>query len=81
MLSRENRNLGLLFNDESCSPLTGDWKTYLKEAQSNAVDEFEKHERTGRPLGDESFIEKAERLLQRELKKKKPGPKVGSSQN
>ncbi len=56
--------------------LAGDWKTYLKEAQVNTDDEFRKHEKTGRPLGKEKFIEKAERLLQRELKKKKPGPKV-----
>ena len=56
--------------------LAGDWKTYLKEAQVNTDDEFRKHERTGRPLGEERFVEKAERLLQRDLKKKKPGPKV-----
>ena len=56
--------------------LAGDWKTYLNEAQVNTDDEFRKHEKTGRPLGKEKFIEKAERLLQRELKKKKPGPKV-----
>jgi len=36
---------------------------------------LEQHERTGRPLGDDGFIEKAERLLHRALKKKKPGPK------
>jgi len=36
--------------------------------------EFEQHGRTGRPLGSERFIEKAERLLQRDLKKKKTGP-------
>jgi len=39
------------------------------------IEEFERHERTGRPLGDESFIEFAEKLLDRDLKKKKPGPK------
>ncbi len=38
--------------------------------------EFEGHEKTGRPFGTERFIEKAETLLNRELKKKKPGPKV-----
>ena len=54
--------------------LIGDWKDYLLEAQGRSGEEFEKHERTGRPLGDESFIEKAEKLLGRELKKKKPGP-------
>ncbi len=35
-------------------------------------------ERVGR-LGTEGFIEKAERLMNRELKNKKPGPKVTDS--
>ncbi|MCF6283250.1 MAG: hypothetical protein L3J28_13795, partial [Candidatus Polarisedimenticolaceae bacterium] len=54
--------------------LVGDWKEYLMQAQGYSGEEFERHERTGRPLGNESFIEKAEKLLGRELKKKKPGP-------
>jgi hypothetical protein len=29
---------------------------------------FRKHERTGRPIGDAAFIERLERLLDRELK-------------
>ncbi len=45
------------------------------EAQGNQIEEIERHERTGRPLGGERFIEKAEYLLQRELKKRKPAPK------
>ncbi len=56
--------------------LVGDWKSYLTEAQGYGIEEFERHERTGRPLGDNSFIELAEKLLSRNLKKKKPGPKV-----
>jgi len=31
--------------------------------------EFEEHGRTGKPLGDKVFIEKAEELLKRDLKK------------
>ena len=60
---------------EKLLSLTGDWKDYLLEAQGNQIEEIERHERTGRPLGGERFIEKAEYLLQRELKKRKPGPK------
>ncbi len=56
--------------------LIGDWKRYLLEAQEYSSTEFEQYERTGRPLGDDSFTERAERLLGRELKKKKPGPKT-----
>jgi len=33
------------------------------------------HERTGRPLGDERFIAKLERLAGRLLRRQKPGPK------
>jgi putative transposase len=64
-----------IIQPEKLLTLAGDWETYLQEAQVEPDNEFEKHERTGRPLGKESFIEKAERLLQRDLKKKKPGPK------
>jgi putative transposase len=61
---------------EKLLSLTGDWKAYLKAAQAYQDEEFERHERTGRPLGEERFVESAERLLMRELEKKKPGPKV-----
>jgi len=33
------------------------------------------HERTGRPLGDDKFIDHMERMRSRVLKKQKPGPK------
>ena len=55
--------------------MTGDWRSYLQDAQIGTNDSLAQHERTGRPLGSDSFIEKAERLLERKLKKKKPGPK------
>ena len=64
-----------LIQAERLISLTGDWRAYFKEAQGYQSDEFEQHERTGRPLGDKGFIEKSERFLQRELRKKKPGPK------
>ena len=39
------------------------------------------HERTGRPLGDERFVERLESALGRRLKKQKPGPKKGLARN
>ncbi len=48
----------------------GNWKDYLKEAMSHSNTEFEHHEKTGRPFGEDKFIEIAEKLLNRELKKK-----------
>jgi len=62
---------------EKLLSLTGDWKDYLKESQASSGIEFEQHGRTGRPLGSERFIEKAEHLLQRNLKKNKARPQGG----
>jgi predicted RNA polymerase sigma factor len=56
-------------------------KSNNRRARIYPGNEFEQHERTGRPLGDEGFIEKAERLLHRALKKRKPGPKGGGRIN
>ena len=58
--------------------ICGDWKHYLKQAIKVPEDAFIRHSSIGRPLGDTDFIERAERLLHRDLRKKKPGPKVDS---
>jgi putative transposase len=65
-----------IIRPEKLLSLAGDWKAYLQSAQANHAEAFERHERTGRPLGNEKFIERAGRLLNRDLKKKKPGPKT-----
>ncbi len=53
------------------------WKKFLSVGiQESEVDLFRKHERTGRPIGDDAFIDRLERLLDRPLKPKKPGPKA-----
>jgi putative transposase len=70
-----------IIQPEKLLSLTGDWKTYLRKSRAHQNNEFEQHERTGRPLGDDRFIEKAERLLKRDLKKKKPGPKGKGDDN
>jgi len=52
------------------------WKRFLSvDAAEPEIELFRKHERTGRPLGENDFIEKLERLLDRTLKPQKPGPK------
>ena len=52
------------------------WKKFLaSDVQEFEMELFRKHERTGRPLGEASFIEKMELLLDRRLKLRKPGPK------
>lgn len=67
--------LGIV-NAQKLIDLCGDWKEYLQQAVADTEVDFKKHSSTGRPLGDDSFIERAEKLLNRDLRKKKPGPKV-----
>jgi putative transposase len=56
--------------------LVSDWREFLLQGLSDEDKEtIEKHERTGRPLGSDSFIDKLERLTSLTLKKRKPGPK------
>ena len=57
-----------------------DWKSFLlKAVDKQTIETFQKHERTGRPIGDSSFIEKIEELTGRDLKLGKPGPKPNST--
>ena len=52
------------------------WSDFLKtDARGSEIKSFERHERTGRPSGSDSFIDTMERLLNRKLKPRKPGPK------
>jgi hypothetical protein len=44
-------------------------------------DDVGEHERTVRPMGEESFIDKLECYLDRSLKPQKPGPKCRDSNN
>jgi len=53
-----------------------DWKEFIQVvSEPEDYEKLRRHERTGRPLGNKSFIEKLEALLQRGLKPRKPGPK------
>lgn len=52
------------------------WTEYLEKSHSDEMlSRIRKHTRTGRPLGNEKFIEGLEALTQRSLKPRKPGPK------
>jgi len=45
------------------------WSSYLKEKEeASVIENLKKHERTGRPLGDEEFIKKLEDLSGRRLR-------------
>ncbi len=54
----------------------GDWSQYLRHRDTEAeLDTFRKHSRTGRPLGDKSFVECAELATGRSLVPDRPGPR------
>jgi len=70
------RNNNSLVNDSLLQGLIGDWKGFLAASpDSNEIRLLQLHERTGRPLGDNAFIEKLESFLKINLKKKKAGRK------
>jgi putative transposase len=56
--------------------IAGDWRLFLAGGETEEqTNDIRKHERTGRPLGSEGFVEKLESALERILKRGKPGPK------
>ncbi len=62
----------------SPSPLQAmvpDWANYLRLTSDKELQILKCHEKTGRPLGNESFVSKIEKTLGRVLKPQRPGPK------
>ena len=59
-----------------------DWRAFLNtEVALNDEKLIKLHERTGRPLGGDSFVERLEKTLNIKLKKDKPGPKPKEGHN
>ncbi len=63
----------LTIRSEMLADMT-DWSTFLIEDAEPLAD-IRKHTRTGRPLGDNSFLEHLEQLTGRSLRPMKRGPK------
>ena len=56
--------------------MVGDWKGFLLAGDpEEEIKEIRRHERTGRPLGEDSFVIGLEETLARTLRHKKTGPK------
>lgn len=54
----------------------GDWRDYLsKGISSEEAQDFRRHEKTGRPLGDEIFLTSLEETLGQDFRPQKTGPK------
>lgn len=56
--------------------IVGNWREFLSgDVRKETAEVISCHERTGRPLGSETFINGLEMQLNRPLRKGKPGPK------
>jgi putative transposase len=54
----------------------GDWPEFLAQGlKPSELRTLRRHSRTGRPLGSEEFITRAEQTVGRSLRPQKPGPK------
>jgi putative transposase len=53
-----------------------DWESFISQNDSEeTIKRLRRHLVTGRPLGDEKFVERLEKITGRSLKKQKTGPK------
>lgn len=55
--------------------MVGDWRSFLQDTEEEKANKIRSHERTGRPLGSDSFLESLETSLRRTVKKQKAGRK------
>jgi len=55
--------------------LVGEWKAFLSDIDGEGAEKIRCHERTGRALGNESFLDSLESSLQRIVKPRKAGRK------
>jgi putative transposase len=73
-----NNSNDLLVKSSSIFEKKTNWQKFLYEQERKAfIIDFERHQRTGRPYGDDIFVEKLERLTGRELKLKPAGRPAG----
>ena len=64
----------LLRAEPMLSMVNGRWRDFLAAVPSpGEIDDIQRHERTGRPLGGSTFVSGLERMLGRSLKPQRPG--------
>ena len=62
--------------------MIGDWAAFLRSAMPEGeLRDIRRHSRTGRPLGDETFLDRLEGMVGRALKPQKRGPKLKQKAN
>ena len=65
-----------LVNTEPMRERISDWRDYLSaDDNSDVLDSLRVHTRTGRPAGDEQFVDELEVLTGQKLRLRRPGPK------
>ena len=66
----------ILVKVEPLTSIVGDWwKLFRSGMAEEDLEAIRSHERSGRPLGSDDFLTRLEKMTNRLLKKKKPGPK------
>jgi len=62
--------------------MIGDWDAFLQSAMpEDELKGIRRHTRTGRPLGDETFLARLEEIVGRVLKLQNRGPKPKEQAN
>ena len=62
---------------EAMASRVENWRDYLESSESEEMlQDIRKHSRNGRPLGTNEFVRRLERILGRQLRPQKPGPKA-----
>ncbi len=75
-MAHVKRKDNILVHVKPLLDIVGDWQDFIsQESTKEMIKIFGLHERTGRPMGDEPFLAKLERMTGRELKLKNPGRK------
>jgi putative transposase len=59
--------------------MIGDWKLFLRDSDEEEANKIRGHERTGRALGSDPFLESVELSLMRAVKRWKAGRKKKTS--
>ena len=68
--------------DHSLLELMSDWRSFIEEdITGEEIERYRLHERTGRPLGDEAFVERMEKVVCRVLRRRKPRPRKKDTNN
>lgn len=55
--------------------MVGNWRRFLSLSEEDEITLLHRHERTGRPLGNDAFVDRLEDELARVLRPQRPGPK------